>query len=155
MCRHSLRSLQNPQSTLADLASMLLSNMTSSASICAALLTLNVSVLPDEKASSSYYAVDSRSGTCMPPHPYPSGEPKSVSGLSLLVDAFSKSAVPEGSDKPQPKAKLHFLSSVFANVSAVSIENLCVCGFCMYDMADSDRSTVFRDTATNQPVESG
>ncbi|TCD71800.1 hypothetical protein EIP91_003143 [Steccherinum ochraceum] len=109
----------NPQSTLADLASMLLSNMTASATVCAALLSLNISVIPDEK-SSSYYAVDSRSGTCMPPHPYPSGEPKPVLALPLLIEAFSKTTVPEGSEKAQPvrKGDLHFLSSVFANISA-------------------------------------
>ncbi|THH32480.1 hypothetical protein EUX98_g1745 [Antrodiella citrinella] len=110
----------NPQSKLADLASMLISNMTTSASVCAALLTLTVSVHPDEKSATTYYAVDSRSGTCIPPYPLPTGDPKSILALPLLIEAFSKSALPDGADEDQRtrEANLHFLSSVFANITA-------------------------------------
>ncbi|KAH8104073.1 DUF383-domain-containing protein [Cristinia sonorae] len=110
----------NPQSTLADLAAMLLSNMTSSPTVCAALLSLNISAILDATSSTGYYAVDSRAGTCIPPHPYPSGEPTLLPALPLLIEAFAKSALPEGADdtKQKREANLHFLSSVFANVSA-------------------------------------
>ncbi|GBE86618.1 Protein HGH1 homolog [Sparassis crispa] len=110
----------NFQSTLADLASMLLSNLTVSAATCSALLSLNVSMLPDPKSPIMYFPVQSRCGTCPAPVPYPPGEPQDVLALPLLVDAFVQGAVAaetEDVDKRLRRGDLHFLSSVFANLS--------------------------------------
>ncbi|TFK88418.1 DUF383-domain-containing protein [Polyporus arcularius HHB13444] len=110
----------NPQSILADLASMLLSNVTASASACSVLLNLKIAVLPDPKSPMKVFPVDSRSGTCPAPVPYPEGDPKEVLALPLLLDAFVKAApITEDTDlaKRPFKGDLHFLASVFANLS--------------------------------------
>lgn len=102
---------------------MILSNITSTVSTANALLTLKVSILPDPKASVGYYPTQSRSGTCAAPVPYPSGEPEEVLALPLLIDAFVQGAIVDEEDDPEKrprKASLHFLSSVFANISIVS-----------------------------------
>lgn len=101
---------------------MILSNITSSANTAAALQSLKVSVLPDPKSSVGYYPTQSRSGTCAAPVPYPPGEPQEVLALPLLVDAFIQGAGVDDENDPDKrprKANLHFLSSVFANISIV------------------------------------
>lgn len=115
--------MQNPNSILADLASMILSNITSTASTATSLLTLKVSVLPDPKSSVGYYPTQSRAGSCAAPVPYPEGEPQDVPALPLLLDAFIQGAGVDDENDPDKrprKANLHFLSSVFANISIVS-----------------------------------
>lgn len=110
----------NPSSILADLASMILSNITSTTSTANALLSLKVSILPDPKVSTGYYPTQSRSGTSLVPVPYPSGDPEEVLALPLLVDAFVQGATvdeEQDPDKRPRKASLHFLASVFANIS--------------------------------------
>lgn len=102
---------------------MILSNITSTPSTAAAVLTLQVPILPDPNSSTGYYPVDSRSGTCSVPVPYPSMEPKEVLALPLLVDAFMEGAATgdeEDPSKKRRKANLHFLSSVFANITIAS-----------------------------------
>ncbi|EJF64058.1 hypothetical protein DICSQDRAFT_159976 [Dichomitus squalens LYAD-421 SS1] len=112
----------NFQATLADLASMLLSNVTAHGGACNVLLSLKVSVLPDPKSPIKVFPVDSRSMTCPAPVPYPSSEPKEVLALPLLVDAFVKAAsVTEEREKRLFKGDLHFLASVFANISTVPV----------------------------------
>ncbi|KAH7924296.1 DUF383-domain-containing protein [Leucogyrophana mollusca] len=109
----------NPDAILADLASMLLSNLTASSSTCSAMLSLNVSVVSDA-SSTSYYPTQSRAGTSSAPVPYPSGEERDVLALPLLIDAFVQGALPDASeDKVNRKRKgeLHFLASVFANIT--------------------------------------
>ncbi len=106
---------------------MLLSNVTASANACTVLLSLKIPVLPDPKSPLKVFPVDSRSGTCPAPVPYPAGEPKEVLALPLLVDAFVKAArVTDDQDlsKRPFKGDLHFLSSVFANLSTVRV--ICV-----------------------------
>ena len=106
---------------------MLLSNVTASSTACSVLLNLKVPVLPDSKSPMKVFPVDSRSGTCPAPVPYPQGEPKEVLALPLLVDAFVKAARvtdDQDLDKGPFKADLHFLASVFANTSTV---RRCVC----------------------------
>ncbi|RDB23378.1 Protein HGH1 [Hypsizygus marmoreus] len=110
----------NPQSILADLASMLLSNLTASSIACSAVLSLNVSIIPTPSFHSSFYATQSRCGTSPAPEPYPSDEPREVLALPLLLDAFVHGAQVNASDdlfKRTRKGELHFLASVFANVS--------------------------------------
>ncbi|KAF9244125.1 hypothetical protein BU15DRAFT_71690 [Melanogaster broomeanus] len=111
----------NPDAILADLASMLLSNLTSSSSACAALLNFEIPIIPTTSIASpaSYYPPQSRSGTCSAPLPYPSTEPKQLLALPLLIEAFVQTAVDSLDDKSKRSRKgdLHFLSSVFANIS--------------------------------------
>ncbi|KAK7060767.1 Protein hgh1 [Paramarasmius palmivorus] len=94
----------NPQSILADLASMLLSNLTASSSACATLLSMK-----------------SRSGSCTAPVPFPGGDEREVLALPLLLDAFAQGAqideIQDLSKRPR-KATLHFLGSVFGNLTS-------------------------------------
>jgi len=110
--------LQHPQATLGDLAAMLLSNLTASPGSCTALLALHIPVL--RTPSGSFYPTQSRAGSCAPPVPYPVGTEVNVRALPLLVDAFVQGAnldpsIPLG--KRPRKSELHFLASVFANLS--------------------------------------
>lgn len=102
---------------------MLLSNVTASAAPCVTLLSLQVSVIADPKSFTGYFPTQSRSGTCTAPVPYPSGEEREVLALPLLIDAFVQGAPLSGSqdqEKQKHKGELHFLASVFANLSIVS-----------------------------------
>ena len=115
---------QNPQATLADLAAMLLSNLTTSSSTSAALLSMKVPVIPDGISSGIFFPTQSRSGSCSAPVPYPSGEEREVPALPLLVDAFVQGAnktIGTNNTAPQRKSELHFLASVFANLSTVRL----------------------------------
>lgn len=101
---------------------MLLSNITASAVACSALLSLKVSVIISKAAPNGYYPTHSRSGSSLTPVPYPEGDERNVLALPLLVDAFVQGAeLPEGGDPSRRtrKAHLHFLSNVFANLTAV------------------------------------
>jgi hypothetical protein len=109
---------QYPESVLCDLACMILSNITAYTTPCLELLKLEVEVTPmDDKGG--YYPPQSRSVTAPPPSPYPSTSSKSVPALPLLVDAFATAST-EGSKR---KGQLHFLGSVFANLSIVSLRS--------------------------------
>ncbi|KAL4066153.1 hypothetical protein V8B97DRAFT_2015284 [Scleroderma yunnanense] len=110
----------NPDAILADLASMLLSNITASPSACSILLSLKVPLVPSGPPQNSYYTPQSRSGSCPAPVPYPSGQPQDFLSLPLLIDAFIQGAsIEQTGDEPKRarKGDLHFLSSVFANIS--------------------------------------
>jgi hypothetical protein len=117
--------MKNPHSILADLASMLLSNLTATATPCSVVLSLKVKVIGDSRLSNSFYPVNSQCGSCPAPVPYPSGEIKEMGALPLLIDAFVEGAqLTEDLSKRTRKAELHFLSNVFANMSMVSIDPL-------------------------------
>jgi len=110
--------LQYPESVLCDLACMILSNITAYTTPCLELLKLEVEITPiDDKGT--YYPPQSRSVTAPPPSPYPSASSRTVSALPLLVDAFA-TAEAEGRKR---KGQLHFLASVFANLSTVGPSN--------------------------------
>lgn len=114
--------LQNPAAILADLASMLLSNLTSSSPACSVLLSMKVSVIPDTRLANGAYTTDSRCGSCPEPVPYPKGEVQEVTALPLLLEAFVQGAsVHETQDlsKRTRKAELNFLANVFANMIVV------------------------------------
>jgi hypothetical protein len=106
---------------------MLLSNLTASSSPCAALLALKVPILKTPSSPSRLFPTLSRSGTCSAPVPYPPGEPQDIPALPLLIDAFVEGALidPSG-DRASRKRKgdLHFLASVFANISTVSLSRI-------------------------------
>ncbi|KAH9857266.1 DUF383-domain-containing protein [Lenzites betulinus] len=112
----------NHQAVLADLASMLLSNLSATPSVCTALLSMSIPLLPDPNSPTKWFPVYSRCGTCPAPVPYPSEEPREVLALPLLIDAFVK-AVPGDVNpeisKRKREGELHFLSSVFANITTI------------------------------------
>ncbi|EIN09451.1 cytoplasmic protein [Punctularia strigosozonata HHB-11173 SS5] len=117
----------HPQATLADLASMLLSNLTASGPVCATLLSLKIPIIPTKGSSAvgiPFYPTLSRCGSCAAPVPYPADAPEEVLALPLLIDAFVAAAAAatksaDDSNSRTRKADLHFLASVFANISIV------------------------------------
>ncbi|KDQ19193.1 hypothetical protein BOTBODRAFT_28681 [Botryobasidium botryosum FD-172 SS1] len=109
----------HPASVLADLAAMILSNLSAHPNVPKAILSLVIPILASPSSLPPYYAPASRCPTSPPPEPYPDTDVTySVSALSLLVDAFSR-VEPDGTklDQRKRKGELHFLSSVFANIS--------------------------------------
>jgi hypothetical protein len=115
--------IKNPHSILADLASMLLSNLTATTTPCSILLSMKIKVIVDSRLSNSFYPINSQCGSCPAPVPYPLGEVKEVAALSLLIDAFVEGAqLTEDLSKRTRKAELHFLSNVFANMTMVRID---------------------------------
>jgi len=121
-----LMDMQHPQATLGDLAAMLLSNLTASSGPCATLLALQIPILQTPSSAGPFYPTQSRAGSCAPPVPYPTGTEINVHALRLLVDAFVQGAsvdlgVPLDKCPPR-KSELHFLASVFANLSTVSVQ---------------------------------
>ncbi|PPQ97870.1 hypothetical protein CVT26_013039 [Gymnopilus dilepis] len=110
----------NPHSILADLAAMLLSNLTASSAACSIVLNMKVEVIPDDRLSNSVYPVDSRCGSCPAPVPYPKADAKELPALPLLIEAFVEGAqvvLTEDLSKRTRKSELHFLASVFANIT--------------------------------------
>jgi hypothetical protein len=110
---------QNPQATLADLATMLLSNLSVSASVTSALISMKIPIIPDRKDPELFYAVQSRSGTSPLPPP---GDSTEVLAMPLLVDAFIQGALVDENqklDERKRKGELHFLASIFANITTV------------------------------------
>lgn len=102
---------------------MLLSNLTAAAPACAALLKMKINVIPDDRLSNKAYPTESRCGSCPEPVPYPKAEPKQVLALPLLLDAFVEGAqVVDDLSKRTRKGELHFMASVFANMTAVKPE---------------------------------
>lgn len=115
---------------------MLLANATSfqPASLALTKLTIPLLPLPDsslEPGQTPYYPPLSRCGSAVPQNPYPQGSPVSTNALAVLVDAFVRAAVVSSTETedggkivvrgdPKRKADLHFLASVFVNVSGVS-----------------------------------
>jgi hypothetical protein len=117
--------LQHPQATLGDLAAMLLSNLTTSPGSCTALLACHIPILQTPSSAGPFYPTESRAGSCAPPVPYPTGTEVNMRALPLLVDAFVQGANIDPSvplDKRPRKSELHFLASVFANLSTVSVQ---------------------------------
>lgn len=103
---------------------MLLSNLTAATPACSILLTLKIKVIPDTRLSNGVYPTDSRCGSCPEPVPYPRAEVKEVLALPLLINAFVEGAqvVDDGDlSNRTRKATLHFLASVFANMTAAPV----------------------------------
>lgn len=101
---------------------MLVSNLTASSAACSALLSLKIPVISDSRSSVQLYPTQSRCGTCTAPVPYPPGDPHEMLALPLLVDAFVHGAQVDPTADPttqKRKGELHFLSSVFANLTVV------------------------------------
>nr|GAT51388.1 predicted protein [Mycena chlorophos] len=110
----------NTQSVLADLASMLLSNLTATSVGCSAMVSLEIDIIPDPSLPNGFFAVQSRCSTAPPPDPYPAADARKVLALPLLVDAFVQGAQIDNDETGQARSRkgnLHFLASVFANVT--------------------------------------
>ncbi|KZV91485.1 DUF383-domain-containing protein [Exidia glandulosa HHB12029] len=107
----------HPSSVLADLAAMVLSNLSAFPKPCATLLTLEIPIVHDDALKPPYYAPYSRSGTSIAPDTLASLETVNTRALPLLLDAFVDAAKVEGAERTR-KGDLHFLASVFANLSA-------------------------------------
>ena len=97
---------------------MILSNISNQASTCAALIALKVPVLQTPGSTAPFYPPLSRAATSPPPSPYPSGNTVEVEALPLLAQAFVQGAEVGGEKKRE--GNLHFLATVFANISTVS-----------------------------------
>ena len=142
---------QHPPSVLADLAAMLLSNLTAHDSVCARILDMHVAVVPDAALSGGYYPAHSRAATSPPPPPpCAQGDTVDVPALPLLVDAFAASG--SGSAR---RGQLHFLASVFANLSAVRPLALRAPFRADSGWADAARAFVLRDTPPDRCAVSG
>jgi hypothetical protein len=100
---------------------MLLSNLTSSSAPCSALLSLQIPIIPDPSLPNGFYATQGRCSTSPAPEPYSSAKQQDVLALPLLLDAFAQGAHADESDlsKRTRKGELHFLASVFANLTTV------------------------------------
>ncbi|KAJ6568368.1 hypothetical protein DFH09DRAFT_1080741 [Mycena vulgaris] len=113
----------NPQSVLADLAAMLLSNLTASSAACATVLSLDIDIIPEPTFPNSFYPPQSRCATCVAPAPYPPSNARATPALPLLIDAFVQGAETDESADASArlrKGNVHFLASVFANLSTAS-----------------------------------
>jgi len=115
---------KNPTSKLADLAAMLLSNITKTPTAASRLTKIRIPVY----YSPRIYPPLSRSATASWPDNLPSDLPKEVISLPLLVDAFVQGAsantpgASESATQHTPNARegsLHFLASVFANITNI------------------------------------
>ena len=82
---------------------------------------MKVSVIPDNRLSKGIYPDGSRCGSCPEPVPYPKAEPREALALPLLIESFVEGAqLVDDLSKRSRKAELHFLASVFANMTMVS-----------------------------------
>src|SRR5271154_5929233 len=101
---------------------MLLSNLTSFAATCSALLCLNISVVVTSSKNRAYYIPQSRCGSSGPLSTIDTSEMVEIAALPLLLDAFSQyTRDPSETDQSKHrKGDLHFLASVFANLTTVS-----------------------------------
>ncbi|KAH7335202.1 hypothetical protein B0J17DRAFT_600898 [Rhizoctonia solani] len=104
----------NTGSLLADLATMVLSNMTVNPNVIQTLLSLKIRLEND-------HPIASRASTAPVPTSTGPTQIREESAIFLLIDAFVDAATVPGESKAERKRKgdLHFLASVFANVTVV------------------------------------
>ncbi|CAE7216892.1 unnamed protein product [Rhizoctonia solani] len=102
----------NTGALLADLATMVLSNMTVNPNVIQTLLSLKIQLEND-------HPVASRASTAPVPTPTGPIRTREENAIFLLVDAFVDAAAVPGESKEGRKRKgdLHFLASVFANIT--------------------------------------
>ncbi len=101
---------------------MLLSNLTADAAACTLLLNLEIPVLPHPSASPPFYPYHSRCATSPSPTDVQSRDPINVPALPLLLQAFVQGAHIDTTDESMARTRkgdLHFLATVFANLSVV------------------------------------
>lgn len=124
---------------------MLLSNLSVSVTVISAMVSMKISIIPDRKDPDAFYPAQSRSGTCPLP---PSGHSQDVFVMPLLVDAFVESApIDENQmlDKRKRKGELHFLASVFANITTVDLAEHTIRKFITDGRAVTNRAKLLFD----------
>ena len=102
---------------------MLLSNLTAFPAPCNILSELSVPIILHSSIPGGYYTSASRSGTSLKPNVPPGVKETSISALPLLLHAFVDvvSAIGGKDNKGGLwKGNLHFLASVFSNITTVS-----------------------------------
>jgi hypothetical protein len=100
---------------------MLLANLSGATGpAVATLITLTVPIAPGANPEDGGLAILARSGSCAAPAPRVNTQPRDLLALPLLVDAFVDGARSREAGAGR-KGNLHFLSSVFANLSSVCI----------------------------------
>jgi hypothetical protein len=97
---------------------MLLANLSASAAVSSLLTTLTIPVAPGANPEDGQLATLARCGSCIAPSPRLNTESQDVLALPLLIEAFVDGARPRTAGSGR-KGNLHFLASVFANISAV------------------------------------
>ncbi|KAG8891925.1 hypothetical protein FRC01_014444, partial [Tulasnella sp. 417] len=107
----------HPPSLCAELASMILSNLTAHVAPCNTILDLKIPVVVDPSIPGGFYPTNSRCATSPTPTLPAKPPTQEVQAFPLLLDAFAQAASEDPNASPQRKAKLHFLASVFANLS--------------------------------------
>ncbi|ELU43534.1 cytoplasmic protein [Rhizoctonia solani AG-1 IA] len=109
----------NPGSLLADLATMVLSNMTVNPNVIQTLLSLKIQL-------ENGHPIASRSSTAPVAPSTGSTQIREESAILLLVDAFVDAATVPGGSKEERKRKgdLHFLASVFAPAGRLALLTL-------------------------------
>ncbi|KAG9018276.1 Meiotic recombination protein dmc1 [Tulasnella sp. 427] len=109
----------HPPSVCGELAGMILSNLTAHVAPCNSIIDMKIPVIVDSSIHGGFYPTSSRCATSPTPTLPQNQTSKQVAALPLLLDAFVQAA----SEDSKRKAKLHFLASVFANLTA-DAENL-------------------------------
>lgn len=88
--------------------------------------------------------------------PYPQGDPQEVLALPLLVEAFVQGASLDDEQDPGKrlrKGNLHFLASVFANISVVSVFfDAVLCCLIWIIVLESSRAHVLSDSPFSRSV---
>ena len=100
---------------MADLAAMLLSNITTSLAVSSRAVNIKIPVYFEPRI----YPPFSRAVTSPWPENLPETGPEENLALPLLVDAFVDGAAHDTLDNGKREGSLHFLSSFFANVTVV------------------------------------
>ena len=100
---------------------MLLSNLTSNPVVCEMLLLLKIKVVRHSSLPNGIYAPSSHCATSQSQTVPPGTNSKDERAMPLLLDAFLHSASAKPSSDLEKNADLHYLASVFANISTVSL----------------------------------
>ncbi|KAG8954878.1 hypothetical protein FRC04_010361 [Tulasnella sp. 424] len=107
----------HPPSLCAELACMILSNLTAHPAPCSTILDMKIAVIADSSIPGGFYPTNSRCATSPTPPLPPQTSTQEVPALPLLLDAFVQGASEDPNASTKRKAPLHFLASVFANLS--------------------------------------
>ncbi|KIO33751.1 hypothetical protein M407DRAFT_13666 [Tulasnella calospora MUT 4182] len=107
----------HPPSLCAELASMILSNLTAHPAPCNTILDMKIAVVVDPSIPGGFYPTSSRCATSPTPSLPAKPSTQDTPAFPLLLDAFVQAASEDPNASPERKAKLHFLASVFANLS--------------------------------------
>lgn len=105
---------------------MILSNLTAHPAPCNTILDMKIPVVADSSIPGGFYPTNSRCATSPTPPLPAKPATQEVPALPLLLDAFVQGASEDPDASTKRKAPLHFLASVFANLSTVSASLLAI-----------------------------